>query len=213
MYNNIKIAVIGSTGKAGKYLLQQLLLHGYHCRVLLRNPENFAIESPLVEIIKGDARDYHSISQLLKGCTAVVSTLGQPKDGPPIFSGATKNVIKAMDEHGIQRYVVATGLSVNTPFDNKSLKTAFATDWMYKNYPATTANKQEEYEVLCKSVIDWVMVRLPLIEQTANSPQVLTNLYDCPGDGVSATSLAHFMIEQIFSEEFIKQAPFIANAE
>lgn len=213
MYNNIKIAVIGSTGKAGKYLLQQLLQQGYHCRILLRNPENFAIESPLVEIIKGDARDYHSISQLLQDCTVVLSTLGQPKDGPPVFNTTTKNIIKAMGECHAQRYVVATGLSVNTPFDNKGPKTAFATNWMYKNYPATTADKQAEYEELCKSNIDWVMVRLPLIEQTADNPQILASLHDCPGDGISATSLAHFMIQQMFSDEYIMQAPFIANAK
>jgi uncharacterized protein YbjT (DUF2867 family) len=34
-----KVAVLGGTGKAGKYLIKQLLLHKYNINLLHRQPE------------------------------------------------------------------------------------------------------------------------------------------------------------------------------
>jgi putative NADH-flavin reductase len=49
---NPKIALIGATGKAGKYILTKLLERNYQVKLLLRNPENFQIQNPLIKIIK-----------------------------------------------------------------------------------------------------------------------------------------------------------------
>src|SRR5450432_2806371 len=94
----IKVAVIGGTGKSGKYLVKQLISQGFHFKILLRNPEDFQIKSPLAGIIKGDARDYNSVRSLVDDCQAVISMLGQPKGESSIFSQATKNVIQSMNE-------------------------------------------------------------------------------------------------------------------
>jgi putative NADH-flavin reductase len=166
MKQNNKIAIIGGTGKLGKYLVKELLHRGINFKLLLRNPDKLEIKNPLIEIIKGDARKYSDIYPLLNGCSAVISTLGQPKGEPSIFSAATKNIVKAMNEYGIKRYILTTGLNVDTPFDKKSTKTKFGTDWMKTNYPETTFDKQEEYYILANSTLDWTMVRLPLIELT-----------------------------------------------
>jgi len=42
MQQNIKIAVLGGTGKAGKYLVKQLRKQGFQIKLLLRNPEKFS---------------------------------------------------------------------------------------------------------------------------------------------------------------------------
>lgn len=205
------IAVIGGTGKSGKYLVKQLLSQGFHFKILLRNPENFEIKSPFVEIVKGDAKDYNSIYFLIDGCQAVISTLGQPKGESPIFSRATKNVIQSMNEFHIHRYILTTGVNVDTPFDKKGLKAKFATEWMKTNYPQTTADKQNEYNILSGSNVDWTLVRLPLIEQTDGRSQISVSLEDCPGDKIGATNLAYFLIEQLSDDTYIKMSPFVAN--
>ena len=135
MEQNKKIAVIGGAGKSGKYIVKQLLNQGYYLKLLLRNPNNFKIASPLIEIVAGDVRDYQSVLALVAGCQAIISTLGQPKGEPTIFSQATKNVLRSMNEYNIQRYILITGLSVDAPEDNKSSKVKFATEWMKTNYP------------------------------------------------------------------------------
>ena len=211
MEKNQKIAVIGGTGKSGKYLVQELQQRGFNLKILHRNPENLEIESSLIEVVKGDARDFEAIRALVRDCRAVISTLGQPKGESSIFSHATRNVLQVMKEHKISRYILTTGLNVDTPSDKKGPKTQFGTDWMKTNYPETTTDKQLEYHILSESDIQWTLVRLPLIELTDERKKMAVSLEDCPGDSISATDLAHFLAEQLTDETYIRKSPFIAN--
>ena len=137
--------------------------------------------------------------------------MGQPKGEPSIFSQASRNVIRAMDFFQIKRYIVTTGLSVDTPQDKKSNYSASATQWMKANYPETTADKQLEWELLSLSNLDWTLVRLPLIELTEKESGVKVSLVDCPGEKISAASLAGFLIRQLEDKSYLKLSPFIAN--
>jgi putative NADH-flavin reductase len=213
MEKNIKIAVIGGTGKSGKYLVRHLFSERFHLRLLIRDHVKLEISDPLIEVIKGDVKDYETVRGLLKGCHAVISTLGlgRTPEETSIFSLSTKNIIRSMKENQVERYIAITGLNVDTPFDQKSPKTKFATDWMYKNYPLTTADKQEEYKLLAESDIKWTLVRLPLIELTEKRNIMAVNLEDCPGDKISATDLAWFLSGQLSDTAFLRRAPFIAN--
>ncbi|CAN5590026.1 SDR family oxidoreductase [soil metagenome] len=211
MKHNLKLAVLGGTGKSGNYLVKQLLSQGFHLKLLLRNPESFQLKSPLVEVVHGDARDYASVELLVGGCQAVVSMLGQPKGEPTIFSQASNNIIRAMKASNIERYILTTGLNVDTPSDKKGIKTKMATDWMKANYPKTTNDKQVEFDLLSDSDISWTLVRLPLIEQTDERSTTKVSLEDCPGDRISATDLAYFVTDQLLDNKYVRQAPFIAN--
>ena len=85
-----------------------------------------------------------------------------------------------MSYNNVDRYILTTGLSVDTPLDKKGPKCQMATDWMKANYPETTFDKQVEFNVLSKSEIKWTLVRLPLIEQTDETRKVIVSLEDCP---------------------------------
>ncbi|PSR57371.1 epimerase [Adhaeribacter arboris] len=213
MKSKIKTALLGGTGKAGKYLVEQLLKQSLPFKILVRNPEKFKIVNPLIEVVLGDARDYKSIHTLLEGCQTVISTLGlgQPPSEPTLFSQATTHILRAMQAHQISRYLLITGLNVNTPLDKKGTKTQFATDWMHTHFPKSTQDKQLEYEILSDSKIDWTLVRLPLIEQTDERRGIHVSLEDCPGEKICATDLAYFLIEQLDSNTYVRQAPFLAN--
>lgn len=139
MKNHIKTALIGGTGKSGKYVQEELLRKGPACRVLVRNPVD--------------------VRRMLQGCGAVISTLGQSAGEVPVFSRATQNVLNAMQYHGLQPYIVTTGLGVDTPADRKSAPVQQATCWMYAHYPETTADKQKEYDLLCRSAVSWTLVQ------------------------------------------------------
>lgn len=205
------IAVIGGTGKSGQYLVRHLLSEGYSIKLLLRNPENFTLTNSLIKIIKGDVRDYNAVDELIKDCTVIISTLGQPKGERSIFSDATGNIIKAMNSHSVKRYIVTTGLSVDTPSDAKNDKIRMATEWMYANYPETTSDKQKEYELLIKSSLDWTLVRLPLIVQTSETFSAEAHLKDCKGENISAVDLAEFLVSQIDDADYLRKSPFLYN--
>lgn len=211
MTSTDKIALLGATGKSGKYVLREILRAGYSCRLLLRDPAKLTLTDPLIEVVQGDARDPQALLRLLGGCKAVLSTLGQPAGESSIFSTATRNVLQAMEQYGIQRYVLTTGLSVDVPGDTKEVAVLQATEWMKQHYPATTFDKQKEYEMLAASGIQWTLVRLPLINLTDESGPLQTALHHCPWSQVSAQALAQFLREQLSSPTFYKKAPFAGS--
>jgi len=213
MKNQFQIAVIGGSGKSGIYLVKELLKKDYKVKLLLRNPAQFPISSPQIEIITGNVADYTAVHSLLEGCNAIISTLGLgiPPSAANIFSKSTTHVIKAMNELGIDRYILTTGLNVDTPFDLKGPVSLAATNWMKSTYPVSTADKQLEYNLLVASSIHWTLVRLPIIEQTNERRTLKVCLTDCPGDKISATDLADFLVEQLLTEIYIKASPFIAS--
>lgn len=211
MQSNITIAVIGGTGKSGKYLVKELISKGYHIKLLHRNPETLSFDSPLVTLVKGDARDRDAIANLLKGSYAVISALGQPAGEAPIFSEAARNIVAGMEQPRVSRYIAIAGLNVDTPNDHKSKETQAGTDWMKATFPKTTADRQAEYQILVESKVNWTMVRLPLIVQTDQRGELAVSLTDCPGNKVSAADLADFLIEQLSDDTFSRQAPFIAS--
>ena len=211
MQNNQPIAIIGGTGKSGKYLVSQLLSRGQALKLLVRDATKFTLHHPLIELVEGDVREYAPVDCLIRGCGAVISTLGQPKGESPIFTAATTNVLRAMREYGVKRYILITGLNVDTPWDKKGARTSAATEWMRVNYAATTSNKQLEYSLLAESDTEWTLVRLPLIELTGTENKTAVSLEDCPGEKISATDLANFLIAQLSEISYLRKSPFLAN--
>lgn len=209
--NTLPIAVIGGTGKSGQYLVQELLRRGHALRLLHRHPERLSALPDAIEVVQGDARNEQAIHQLLEGCGAVLSTLGQPANEPPIFSTATAHVLQAMTRHHIRRYIVTTGLSVDDQADRKSDWVKAAGDWMYTHYPATTADKQTEHELLRTSPLSWTQVRLPRIILTAEQKGIMLSLDDCPGQQIHAADLAVFLADQLEDRRYERKAPFIAS--
>ncbi len=212
--SKVKVALIGGTGKAGRYLLRELISEGYSIHLLLRNKERFQIKhSAIDKIVVGDVSQRECIESLIGGCKAVISTLGLgvPPSSPTIFSLATRNIISAMNQAAISRYILITGLNVDTPADKKGPATKSATEWMYANYPKSTSDRQLEYELLSESNLDWTMVRLPLIEETEIKSKIKVSITDCPGERISSASLAAFLTEQLNSTAYVRRSPFIAN--
>lgn len=215
MTSSYKIAVIGGTGKSGSYLIQELFSNNFQVKALVRNLQKINQIPAGVEIVLGDVTDIDAVRRLLKGCTHVVSMLGMgtPPSEPTIFAQSTQYILDTMQQEGILRYIVTTGLNVDTPSDQKSMQTKFGTQWMKQNFPISTANKQAEYDLLVSSVADWTLIRLPLIELTDDNVPINTDLKDCTGNKISAKSLAKFVVMQLFSKELSGQAPFVFNQD
>jgi putative NADH-flavin reductase len=206
-----KIAVLGGSGKAGKYLVKELIRQGFFVRALARYPGKMQQSDPLLEIIQGNARDYESIYNLISECDAVISTLGPAKNQPDTCSIAVVHIIKAMQALNIQRYIEVAGLGIDATGDRKGYLTRILVTIMRWFASSVIDDRQRDYELLQNSNLRWTIVRCPMIKLTDLSRKVITSLEDRPGNQISATDLARFLIDQLNDEQFICKAPFIAN--
>jgi len=211
MKQSKKIAVLGGTGKEGKYLIDNLIKQGYEIKALTRNPEKLGNTSSSIEKITGNARNYESVYALLQGCDAVISTIGPSRKEPDTCSIATGNVIQAMQSLNIRRYIELAGLAIDTSSDKKGFMTKLLVGIMRLFFPAVINDRQKGYRILSESDLDWTLVRSSMIELTDAKRVVKTSLVDSPGRKVSSTDLALFLISQLSDEQFIRKAPFISS--
>ena len=211
MDQTIKVALLGATGKAGQYILKQLLKDGYTVKALIRQPGSFTLTHLLLEVIPGDIKDSATAQNLLKGCAAVIAAIGPRQGEPLIASLSTENVLKAMSAHSITRFIVLAGLNLDLPGDKKSDATQAKTDWMRKNFPDAVADRQKAYDLLEQSDVDWTIPRLSWIEQTDERRGILVDLCDSPDEKISTTDLAEFIVSQIEDRTYIGKAPFLAS--
>jgi uncharacterized protein YbjT (DUF2867 family) len=205
-----KIAVIGGAGRTGSYVVNQLIQKGFYLKLLLRHPEDFTIQSPLIQIVEGNVLDRDIVNVLIKDCQAVLTTVGQRKGEPLVASQATRNVLNAIGDKPV-RYVALAGLNVDTPFDKKGEETVKATEWMKATFPAIHEDRQRSYSILSESDVAWTLVRVPFIEFNGEQQGVKVGLLDSPGPKIEAADIAAFMIGQLGDDTYIRKAPFIAN--
>ncbi|QJW89628.1 NAD(P)H-binding protein [Spirosoma taeanense] len=208
---NSTIAILGGAGKTGRPLVQEALNAGYRIRLLLRQPETFEQTHERLEIIQGDARNPESIQQVLHECTALFSTLGNPKEeNVPILSTVTRHILTAMQERGIRRYVTVTSL-YDTSTEQQDRKTRQAAEYMQQHFPLYMADRQLEFQLLSASNLDWTYVRLPYVVEGAATGRVKVDLDYLPGEQITSADLAHFLVSQLDSRQYVRQAPFVAN--
>ena len=207
------IAILGGAGKAGQPLVQAALQAGYHVRILLRHPADFQLKHEQLTMIAGDARDPVALTTLLHGCQALLSTLGNPKgETAPILSTVTAQLVPILRALHIQRYVTVTSL-YQTGQEQHDVPTKQAAAYMQQHYPHFMADREREFQLLSESDLAWTYVRLPYLLEGPALGQVAAQLECLPGPTITVADLAQFLLAQLHSREYVKQAPFVANLQ
>ena len=75
----------------------------------------------------------------------IMSPLGQRKGERPVFSIATANIIKAMYTFNLTRYIMITGLTLDTNTDKKGIRTRLLSFIMRLSFPSIITDKKKEY--------------------------------------------------------------------
>ncbi|MDA1879864.1 SDR family oxidoreductase [Bacillus thuringiensis] len=211
MESTNKIAILGANGKAGKYLVNEALKKGYEVKILTRNSNNMTITNESIEPIIGDARDFSSIRELLKGCQVVVNAVGQPKNESYIFSAVTKHVLEAMKEFEIKRYILISGGSLNVTGDQKGMVNKIGATLFKLFLPKMMQDKYKELQTIQGSDVDWTIVRLPFVMEGKGIGKIKESLVDMPGMKIQNSDIAPFVIKEINSERYVGKCPFISN--
>ena len=211
MSKKIQISVLGGTGKAGKYIVTELLNQGFAVKMLARNPDSVGIKSDMLQVISGNARSHNSIQRLLAGSDAVVSALGNSGKEKDTCSTALGHVIKVMRDQNTDRYIEVAGIGIDTPEDKKGIRTKIVNRVLGFLFHAAIQDRRKGYTMLEESPLKWTIVRCPGIEPTAVKKPYKISLADIPGFKVNAATLASFISNELSEGLYIRKCPFIAN--
>ncbi|CAG7658124.1 NAD(P)-dependent oxidoreductase [Paenibacillus allorhizosphaerae] len=158
----MKIAVLGSTGRTGMYVLQRGIRRGDELTAFTRRPQLLENVTGLKNIVAGDALHVSDLRNALENQDAVIAIVGDRR--LPVAAEITGNLIQAMYESSVCRLVCvssyllgSTRPRVITPFFQ----------WLLRH---SLADRFAADQLIIASKTDWTIVRA-------------TRLHDKPATG------------------------------
>ncbi|MGZ5502600.1 MAG: NAD(P)-dependent oxidoreductase [Halobacteriota archaeon] len=210
----MKIAVFGSSGNVGKFLVEQALAEQYDVIAYARNPSKLTIKHDRLTIMQGELSNEAMIERTITGVDAVISVMGPSgkSRGTPITQGM-KYMIAAMNKHGVRRLIALSIASSKDPNDKPGTKIKTMITFVKTTSPDSYADIVSWSEVIRASNLDWTLVRVLLLNDKPKTGNIKTRY---PGRNELGTQifradLADFMLKQVKDTKYIRQAPIITN--
>lgn len=227
----MNLIIFGATGLVGKQLVQQALFKGHLVKAFGRNvytsdflPAESDEAAGKLQLVQGALFDEGEVYHAIKGCDAVLSSIGGAVDGTDkARTLGMKNIIKQMQKAGVKRIIAVGGLGVlnaGTPAgpggqgssDENSL--LVDTDDYPAEYRAVGLEHKKAYELLNESGLDWTFVCPPNIINAGPTGEYVTNATYPPEQNnykINAGDLAMFMLNELVKNEYIKHRVGISN--
>ena len=205
----MKILIIGGTGGTGRQLIQQALEEGHQVTALVRSPEKIKIINAHLQIVKGNVLDHESVKRAVQGQEAVQSALGHKKFfiKTNILSEGTKNIIDAMEQYKVNRFICITSLGIgDSRFKLGLYYTLFVIPFIVFFY---FLDKEKQEKLIRNSRLDWTIVRPGQLTNGKRSGKykhgpnvgsyILTKM-------ISRANVAHFMLRQLEDRTYSRKA-------
>jgi putative NADH-flavin reductase len=208
-----KVLIVGATGGTGRELVTQALGRGYVVTAFARNPSAIQLTHDRLRFVKGDVLDYPSLESAVQGQDAVICALGHKRYFRPtrILSEGTRNILRAMNTHGVARLVCETALGIGSSAGRMGLYYTFFVIPIILPFYFWDKTRQER--AIAASRADWIVVR----------PGALTNgpkrgSYRHGSDignflwtvRISRADVADFMLNQLTNDTYLQNAPGVS---
>jgi len=207
----VRILVLGATGGTGRLIVREAAAAGHRVRALVRSKAK-AESLAGADLVEGDALDEQALARALEGCEAVVSSLGTPMspfNEVTLLSRASRALVSAMERANVRRLVCITGLGAGDSRGHGGFMfDAFVLPVLLRN---VYRDKDRQEAIVRASALDWVLVR-PMIltdEPAKGAVRAQTDLSDVHGGAIARADVAAFVVRQLTSDEWLRQAPLI----
>jgi len=209
----MNILIVGATRGIGRQLLEQALASGHSVTALVRDPQRLATQHERLRIVKGDILDADSVARAMGGQNAVCCSIGVkvPWIIITVFSEGTKNLLWAMQQNGVKRLICVTGIGAG---DSRG-HGGFFYDCIF--YPLIAwpiyADKNRQESLIRASDLEWTIVRPGFLTNgpMTKSYRALTNLTGVTAGRISRADVAHFMLMELQSNQYMKQTPLVTS--
>ena len=115
----MRLAIFGPTGGTGRRLVERAIAEGHDVTAFARNPSKVTARHERLRIVVGDAFGATSVREAVDGNEAVICVLGfrtpsnplhprRPGHPHGVYSAGAENIVAAMKEHGLRRFVCQT---------------------------------------------------------------------------------------------------------
>ena len=219
----MRLVIFGATGGTGRRVLERAIAVGHEVTALVRNPSRMSARHERLRVIVGDALDPGSVREAVAGNEAVISVLGARQLSNPLRPGSpgdpegpasvgSENIVEAMKEHGVERFVCQTAWGVGESKEDAGLAGSF---FMKVLVPPLLrdeyADKEAQEKIVRQSDLDWVIVRPMLLTNGpwTNGYRARVDLKPGRRPYISRADVADFLIGQLTDIAFVRKTPAI----
>jgi putative NADH-flavin reductase len=200
-----KLLIVGATGGTGRQLVTQALERGHTITALVRNPAALTVDHPQLTVVQGDVLSYDAVESAVRGQEAVLSALGHKRFFYPtrILSDGTRNILRAMEAHGVPRFVCETSLGIgDSAWRLGALYTFFIIPVVLPFY---FWDKTRQEQLIAASKVEWVIVRPAALTDGAKRGRYRHGLK--VGSflrtvSISRADVAEFMLNQVADDTY-----------
>ncbi|MBP9145856.1 MAG: SDR family oxidoreductase [Thermoanaerobaculia bacterium] len=209
----MRVLIVGASGGTGRALLAQALARGHEVTALVRDTAKLALRHEHLRVVQGDVLDPVSVDAAVAGQEAVLSALGHKRFMIPtrILSDGTRNLLQAMERHGVRRYIGMSALGVGDSWWRMGLYyTLFVTPVILQFY---FWDKRRQERLIRSSELDWTIVRPGAL--TNGRPRGAWRTGPTIGNPIwtvriARADVAHFVLDQLASTKHLRQTVAIA---
>lgn len=205
----MKIAIFGASGQTGLQVVQQALEHGYEVKAFVRDPNKLPITNAKLEIVQGDVLDPVSVDKAVEGVDGVILTLGsKPDTAPTVLAEGTTNIINAMKKHEVKRIIVESSYPMSgSPESIEFLKKSGMDENQIAGMKPMLDDKIKQESETRESGLEWVIIRPMMLTNEAKTGnyRVGEKLDVKPGDKISRSDVADFMLKQLQNNDWLQK--------
>ena len=217
----MQILILGATGRIGRILLTEALQLGYKVNVIVSHKGVLRVSSELLTVFEGTPLNKFTLTDAMRGCDAVLSTLNisRVSDFPwsklrtskDFLSMSMKYVLEKADVLKQKRIIVVTAWGVAET--RKYIPSWFR--WLIDHsnirYPYTDHERQEQ--LLQQSDINWTIVRPVGLTNSTKERKIQVTLNNDPKPSlmISRTNVALFMLDVLKDDLYSRQCPVISE--
>jgi putative NADH-flavin reductase len=217
---NMKILLLGATGRTGKHVVNEALCKGYELNCLVRNRQQVSSHA-LLTIMEGTPEKPSDLENAIQGSDAIISVLNvsRKSDFPwaPLRSPKTllcdvmKSLIPLATKHNVKRIVICSAWGASET--KKDIPAWFRWFIDHSNLRFTYKDHERQEELLIRSNLSWTIVR-PVGLTNAKKNQEIMESFDNepkPKLTISRASVAQYLVDALERENLIQKKVVISG--
>jgi putative NADH-flavin reductase len=209
----VRIVIFGATGAVGRHLTEQALERDWNVVAFARSPQSLGDLREHVDTIQGNVRDPDAVNWALRDVDAAVSAVGHTDTSQgDVLEVTADHLMQAMHRHGVERLVTLVGTGVSCPKDPSSIGRTVMMSVMRLMVGGMLDDAQRHADLIRDTDLEWTIVRPPRLtdaERTGHTSSGYLKLG--PLDSIPRADLADFMLEQVHSDEWLRELPMVAS--
>ena len=207
-----KIVVFGASGGTGHHIVEQALEAGYQVTAFVRSPKKLDLQHEKLTVFQGDVMDVDKVDRAIAGQDAVLSALGPTRPPVPgMMEVAAKNIVGAMDKHGIKRIISTTGGGVRDPQDQPKLFDHIMKGLLTLMAGTVLKDSEANVNIIRASDLDWTIIRYPrLLDDPFTGKYRIGYVGVNSGSQLSRADGADAVLKELESGEYLHKMPIVS---